>query len=330
MQFVSILRDLWRHRLIVVMGLAFALPIGILMAYSVSVGFPPQFQSRQYDAGIGSAAVLVDSADSQIGDIGGKQTTADVVSLSQRARLIANLAATNPLKDEIAKHAGVRPDYLIASAPVEGPTVKATPLSTGSSLDENDPRAIVMKIRVAETLPIITAEVRAPTPAIAARVATSTAESITTYVNSVSTKDQVPAARKLVVERLGAAKSATVKRGPRALMGLAVFLLIFGLWCAGIVVAVRLARMWRRASEEMPAAPGTSSALATEPVPETGTGAAVVELPSAVSPAEATARPHSMEPPRAERRDPPRLVDRADVVERSDGGNGRASSARRV
>ena len=58
---VTILRQLWRTRLLVAVGLALALVLGIVVSYHVPPGFPPTFKSRQFAVGIASAAVLVDS-----------------------------------------------------------------------------------------------------------------------------------------------------------------------------------------------------------------------------------------------------------------------------
>jgi hypothetical protein len=249
MTVVAVLRELWNRRLLVAVGLAVAVTVGILMAFKVSVGFPPTFDELQYKVGIASAGVLVDSPTSQVIDLGGGESKADIVSLSARARLLANLMATSPLKDQIARRAGISPDSMIASAPMGGPAATPSPLTTGETkVSASDPDAHVLAVYVNETLPIITADVQAPSPSAAAHLAGAAVTELNLYLQSVAATDKVPEARQLVVKPLGPAKSATVQRGPRKLFAVIAFVFVFGLWCAGILLAYGLARSWRDAS----------------------------------------------------------------------------------
>src|SRR5690606_13982689 len=92
-----------------------ALAVLILMLYRVTPGLPPQVESRQYQVGIASGAVLIDSQLSQTVDLGGadEDIEVDVASLAARARLLANLLVTRPLRDDIARMSGVAPNRLI-------------------------------------------------------------------------------------------------------------------------------------------------------------------------------------------------------------------------
>jgi hypothetical protein len=256
MTVVAVLRELWSRRLLVVVGLAVAVSIGILVAFKVGLGLPPTFAARQYEVGIASAGVLVDSPSSQVIDLGGGQSKADIVSLSARARLLANLMATSPLKDRIARRAGVAPDAMIASAPTEGLAQKPSPLTTGASrVSASDPDARVLTVYVNEALPIITADAQAPSPAAAAAIAGAAVTELNLYLTSTAAADKVPDARRLVVKPLGPARSATVRRGPRKLFAIIAFIVVFGLWCAAIMLASGLARSWRAVGGAEPLAP---------------------------------------------------------------------------
>jgi hypothetical protein len=259
MTVVAVLRELWNRRLLVAVGLAVAVTVGILMAFKISVGFPPTFDERQYKVGIASAGVLVDSPTSQVIDLSGGQNKADIVSLSARARLLANLMATSPLKDQIARRAGVSPNSMIATAPTVGSAASPSPLSTGETkVSASDPDARVLAVYVNEMLPIITADVQAPSPSAAARIAGAAVIELSLYLKSVAATDNVPEARQLVVKPLGPAKSATVQRGPRKLFAVIAFLFVFGLWCAAIVLACGLARSWREAGDAEERAPNAT------------------------------------------------------------------------
>lgn len=245
MEAVKILRLLWRVRLLVAVGFAFALLVGTLTVFEVSLQVPPSFESRQYEVGIASAEVLVDSPNSQVIDLGDRESSADVSSLSARAQLLGDLVATSPLKDRIARRARIAPDLLIAIRPSAVPSVEPTPLETGAATGTSDPSANILSVRVHESLPIIGADAQAPDPATAARISDAAVAELRLYLENAAAADSVPDARKLVVEALGPARSSVVTRGPRRMFAVLGALVIFVIWCAGILVATALARGWR-------------------------------------------------------------------------------------
>lgn len=278
MDAVRILRQLWRFRVLVAVGLALALTVGISLTYRVGLGVPPTFESRQYPVGIASAEVLVDSPNSQVIDLGNSETKADVTSLNARARLLADLVATSPLKDRIARRAGIAPDQLIAIRPSVGPVSDPTPLETGATVSTGDPRAQILSVRVHESLPIIGADTQAPDPATAARISDAAVAELDLYLKNAASAGAVPEARKLLVEPLGPARSSLVTRGPRRTTAVITAVLLFLVWCGGILISSTLARNWRQASEQALSGPEPdatdptpvpSLALATEPTAAT-------------------------------------------------------------
>jgi hypothetical protein len=260
MEAVKVLRQLWRHRPLVAIGLALAMVVGTLMAYKVTPGVPPKLESRQYDVGIASAEVLVDSPSSQVADLGGGTVRTDVVALTARARLLANLMAASPLKDEIARRAGVDPRTFAASAPSIEPSQKPATLQVSPT----GPGANVLTVYFNETLPIITADAQAADEATAARISSAAVAELSEYLKSIAALDKVPDARKLVVDPLGRARFATVQRGARKLYAILAFVLVLTLWCGAIVFTAKLARGWRQAvadeEEGKPSGPPPASA----------------------------------------------------------------------
>ncbi|HEY0344654.1 MAG TPA: hypothetical protein VGC59_08400 [Solirubrobacteraceae bacterium] len=282
---VTILRQLWRTRVLVAVGLALALFLGIVMAYRVTPGFPPTFKSRQYEVGIASAAVLVDSRSSQVVDVGGGPTRPNVDQLSIRARLLANLMATSPLKDEIAARAGVHSGWLIGHAPTEGgPTSSRVPEGPSASISESDPRASVLRLYVNETLPIITADTRARDAATAARIASSSIVELQRYLNAATAANRLPDDRTLVLSRLGPAKSGVETQGHGPLLGLLLFVFVFGLWCAAIIAGSGLARAWRQAAEDSAAEAAARARIAPPPPSPTAPQERAVEPPPEPAP----------------------------------------------
>ncbi|MGH2941579.1 MAG: hypothetical protein ACRDLN_02220 [Solirubrobacteraceae bacterium] len=260
MEAVRLLRQLWLNRLLVAVGLGLALLAGTMMTYSVS-GSPPKLESRQYVVGVATASVLVDSASSQVADLGGGASASDVGSLTTRARLLANLLGTSPLREQIARNAGIAPETLVAISP-EDSVPSGTTVSVGATLDANDRRASVLNLSVRESAPIITVAAQAPSRVTASRLASSTVNRLEQYLGSVASGDQVPNRRRLVVQPLGPAHSATETRGPGRLIAIGVSVMLFLLWCGAILAIQGFARGWRQAAEleSVPAgAPATDS-----------------------------------------------------------------------
>ena len=250
MELGAALRDLWAHRVLVALAAVLAILASIFVAYRVA--FPPSIESRQYHVGIASATALVDTPRSQVVDLGGKDDTSEGGTLPSRASLLANLMASSPLKEEIARRAGVAPDKLVAVAPSGvGVPAPATPLVSGATVTADDPRANVLTTNVlssAGQLPIIVVNTQAPDATVAARLANGAIASLTDYLETVAATDRVPSSRRLVVKQLGPASVATASRGPRRLFGLLAAIVVFGTGCAMILFAPKLARGWRAAA----------------------------------------------------------------------------------
>src|SRR3954463_14961523 len=117
MDTVTILRRLWRHRLLVGFVALFALLVGVWVSYKL-----PSFESRKYEVGVATAKILVDTPSSQVVEIAPKGSD----SLGVRANLLASLMVDGVVKDAIARRAGLPPEKLIAlSDAASSPTVAA-------------------------------------------------------------------------------------------------------------------------------------------------------------------------------------------------------------
>lgn len=276
MEFVKLLRELWRQRILVALALALAIMVGMVAAYRVT---PAGITSRQHYVGIASARVLVDTPTSQVVDLGLKQD-ANAGVLPARAVLLANLLTTSPLRDEIAKSAGVAPDRVIALAdtPLDSGPPVSTPLATGATVKVGDPRANVVKLHTDISLPLITVNTEAPDAATAARLADGTVRVLTDYLASLVTSGNVPKDRQLVVKRLGGAHAATEQRGPSRILAVMAAVMVFLLGCGSILLLSALVREWRNAAaleDDPPRVPRDGSAprpnVADEPDTEFAT-----------------------------------------------------------
>ena len=234
MDFVTILLELSRRRLLVVLVALLAIAAGWAVAYKAS--FPPE--RRSYDVGIATARILVDTPRSQVVSVAPKGSE----TLGARANVLASLMVDGEIKDIIANRAGLRPQRLLTSAQVAGDEEVKTPGRDDYALKTG----VVLTSDQAE-LPIIRVEAQAPEPQQAAKLADAAVAGLGQYLDSKAAGEPVSDTRRLRVSGLGAAQAHEATRGPGRIMAVAVTLLIFVAGCGAIVLASTLIREWRLA-----------------------------------------------------------------------------------
>lgn len=254
MELITSLRTLWRFRLVVLALGLLSCAVGLTLAYRIEG--PTSFTSRQYQVGVASAQALVDTPSSQVADLGSEDTVnVDIATLSARAGLLANLMTTSPMKEEIAARAGIAPDALIAVPPAsaEPGAAAAGGANPGVKIDPNDPNAHILKVTIPELqsgqIPIIAIRTQAPDEQAAARLANQAIAVLERRLSSVANDDRVPADRRVVVRRLGAAQTTLEAHGPGKTIAVAAALALFLLGCGLVLGLIAFIRSWRRAGE---------------------------------------------------------------------------------
>jgi hypothetical protein len=242
MGFVAVLRELWLFRVPVLTAACFALVVGILLMFRVSV--PGGIESRRYDVGLATTTALVDTPSSQVVDLG--PTGADVGTLSVRASLLASLMTSSPIKEQIAKRAGVAGSNLIAIPPSgTGPGAAPPPAVPGVT----KPGAIILRATVptleSGEVPIISVSTQAPDPARAAKLADQAVAVLREHLDSVAAVGRVPAGRRVVVRQLGPARASLVRRGPGPALAIVAAIAVFAIGCASLLGLSWLVRVWR-------------------------------------------------------------------------------------
>src|SRR4051794_22587130 len=174
---VTILRDLWRLRLLVLGVFVLSVLAGTLVLYTISP--PSKLESRKYEVGTATARILVDTPNSQVVEISPKGSD----SLGVRANLLASLMVDGVVKDAIARRAGLPPEKLIAlSDAASSPTVAArTPTRKDLVLTTS-----VVINSGGNGLPIIEIEAQAPDQQGAAKLASAAVEGLRDYLNSTA------------------------------------------------------------------------------------------------------------------------------------------------
>lgn len=245
MDTVTILRELWRLRLVVFGVSVLALLAGTAVLYKIS--FPPKLESRQHEVGLATIRILVDTPSSQVVEVAPKGSD----SLGVRANIIASLMVDGVVKAAIAKRAGLPPEKLV------GITEAATePAPVGKP---SGPRSFVLTTRVltnagGDQLPLIEMEAQAPDRAAAARLGAAAVAGLGDYLDSKAALQQVKHANRLQVTSFGAPQATTAARGPSKMIAIVAAMLVFVLGCAAALGFFAIAHAWRAASaRERPA-----------------------------------------------------------------------------
>jgi uncharacterized membrane protein len=246
MEAVTILRELWRRRVLVALVAFAAVLVGFVLAYRV--GFPPE--PRKYEVGLATARVLVDTPQSQVIKVDPKGSD----TLGLRASVLANLMVEGEAKDAIARRAGLKPKKLKAvsasATTVDESSSEPQPVSTAFP---DDPDVHMIRTRVitnpdGEQLPIIETDVQAPDAASATKLANATITGLTDYLDKRAAADQdVDERRRLRVSGLGSAQATVAARGPGRAVAVAAAIVIFLAGCVIILLVSALARSWRAA-----------------------------------------------------------------------------------
>lgn len=243
MQTVTILRQLWRRRVVTALIALVSILAGVLVVYKVSPS-PLQVQSRKYDVGIATARILVDTPESQVVDVSPRGSD----TLGIRANLLANLMVDGVVKTAIAKRAGLAPDafYGVAESATD-PAAETPP--------KNPREAMVLRTKVlmtpdGERMPIIEIEAQAPSTDGARMLANASIAGLSDYLNSKAAQDHVADARRLRVSGLGVAQARMAPRGPRLAYGLAAAIFLFLAGCTAMLGGSRLIHAFRAAGRD--------------------------------------------------------------------------------
>jgi hypothetical protein len=234
--FISILKELWKRRLLVALVIVVAIVAAVVAVYHVS---PSGLSKRSTPSASGSSEVLIDSARSPIA--GSKR---NVEALSTRAAVFARLMASGNVVKEIAKEVGVKPWEIQVSGPQPFPGEAPGVSEAGAELPYG-----LTYTQVGE-LPIISIASRAPDLAHARALAAAAPRALEKLVAGIQANQATPVTERVEIRTLGPATVSAADNGPGNKIALAIFfgILFVGL---GLILGVpRLVAAWRDAGEE--------------------------------------------------------------------------------
>jgi hypothetical protein len=255
MELVSIIRQLWRRKLLVVLVALVAVCVAIWSAYKV-----PSMEKRGLQLGAASSQILVDSpASTLVEGVDANQLT----TLSTRARVYAQYLASLQARDAIAKATGIPSRAIRVSGPFSSDISRnnysnqSSESRAGDVLKEGAGYRLVFDAQ--EGVPIITVSAQAPTADAAVKLAQASFVALSVYVDKLQREAdaipekevpkgataQVSTDNGVRVRQLGDPEGGTIGGGNGKILMVFVFLAVFLFGCALIAILPGMARHWR-------------------------------------------------------------------------------------
>ncbi len=253
MQLGIYLHELWERKV----GLAIAVVLAILVAARIGFGatfLPPRIDANSVELASASTHVLVDTPQSSVIDL--RQNTYNLSELSNRALLLGNVMASLPVRDYIAREAGIPANLIRVSPPLtpEQPRAIADSAHQPKSSDIlKSPDEYRLSVQANPTVPVVDIYTEAPNGAAAVNLADSSVRGLRDYLAVLAQRNGTPTANQVKLVQLGGAEGGTVNPGGGIQIAIVAFLLVFAASCVGVLALARIRRGWAESGE--PAAP---------------------------------------------------------------------------
>lgn len=240
MEFALVIRELFRHRLLLVLGVLIAAVAAILSVYHLE-GAKLKARSLQYSSA--STEVLIDTPSSVLGNV--SQSFEEV---SARATVYANFMVSPGVLKVIGEQAGIPGEQIYAAGPIppNEPRIVLEPTALKRNVQltgETDPYRLDFESQ--PNLPTIVINSQAPSTAQAVALANAAATGLQRYVATVETAEKIPPQKRVRIRQLGSAHGAVVNGGISKSLAAIVFVLVLLLWCVLILATTRFRRYWR-------------------------------------------------------------------------------------
>jgi hypothetical protein len=234
-ELVALARFLAHRRVLVAVGMLLAVLAGVGAGARTSATAPP--------TAIASGRVLIDQQPSLVADLKGigQQT------IGIRAVLLGDLLATDAGRQAIARATGVPLDRLSVSIPSMSRPITAVPLPAKASTFEamtQNAQPYGVTVISDDAVPILTISTHAPNRAEAVRLVYGA----TAGLRELIARRTVDAAHGVVAQPIGPPRdklAPVVSHLPAPAVAPVTALMVFLLWCGGLLVASGLARAWR-------------------------------------------------------------------------------------
>jgi hypothetical protein len=237
--FILVLKELWRRRRLVVAAAAVAALVAALAVYDVGVA-PPALEKRAEVEASGSIDILVDSARSPIADVG-----RDLEPLTARAGVFARYIAGGNVIGRIAEETGIPARQIEVGGPVPLPGE-----APGSGTPPPQLLPYGIEIIQQDDLPILDVATRAPTVGEARDLAAATPAAVRQIVYAIQREQGIPIRKRVTFRSLGPAQAHLVTAANGAKVAALLFAVLFAIGVLLILAIPRLATAWRAVDEQ--------------------------------------------------------------------------------
>jgi hypothetical protein len=234
------------RRLSVPGALAISALVGLFFAvnclYSISLA-PPKLHPRTVSVALAATHVMVDAPRSLITNP--KATAGDFETYSKRATLYSNLLDSPPVRQMIARRAGIPVDQLTTRSRL---TAMVQESMRDPDFEERASQLLVaqlpykLEFQADPNRPILNIYGQAPTAAEAERLANAAVTGLRDYLAQLEREDGIP--NQASVDQLGAARGTVVNSKIEAEMVLLAFLVPFGVCFGGLFAVAGIRRGW--------------------------------------------------------------------------------------
>jgi hypothetical protein len=239
-------RELWRHKVLVALGIPVALLAAVVSVSNVSL-LPPKVGGGTLQYYSARTQILVDSDSSSIGDL-----NRDLTPMVTRANVYSRFLTTPAALNVIGQEAGIPADEIYAEGPyqlgqprfIQEPTAERA----GSQLIGRQAR-YRLRFDSDPELPIVTVYAEAPSADQATALANGTAAGLSEYVTRLQDKQGILPSSRVAIRQLGSTAGASVTPGASTKIALFVFFVVFALWCLGVLGVRHLIAVWRQADD---------------------------------------------------------------------------------
>lgn len=228
MELLAIARILWCRRLLVALGAVAVIALAVMVATGPAS-----------TTAVATTRVALDTERSQLVD--GDPPGAD--TLIWRGQMLADLVASRPVADRIAREAGIPADQLFVVDPeLSIPTIAGAIPRHAVEVAAVETEPYVLTVGWNVNVPIIGVTASAPDRAHAKRLANAA-------VDSLERSDTEVGSRRIqgfVVESIAPVEVEVTVSGRKRAIAVMMAVVLLGLWCAAIVVGSSLLAGRRR------------------------------------------------------------------------------------
>ncbi|MBW3607645.1 MAG: hypothetical protein KY463_04710 [Actinobacteria bacterium] len=243
--------ELWNVRFGVVLCALVALFASLLLTHKVGL-LPPRLEPRSLEMASASTEVLVDTPRSAVVDL--KQDLFDIESMTNRAVLMGNVMASDPVVAYIGRRAGVPPGVIRVSTPRTPNSPRPLAGAGAEKQRTSDLLRSTKQYRLSiigdPSVPILRIYSQAPTAQTAANLANAAVDGMRDYLAQQSRVQGVAPERKVRLQQLGRATGDVINGGVSLQVSVLAFLFVFGLAAAAAIFAARVRRGWQLAAEQ--------------------------------------------------------------------------------